>query len=58
MVGRRNWLGGAAGGLWLLVVMVPIYWILITSFKAQSGVFSASDIQEMAKRLADFIALP
>ena len=38
--GRRpNWLGGAAGWLWLLIVIVPIYWIVITSFKTQSNYF-------------------
>jgi raffinose/stachyose/melibiose transport system permease protein len=36
---RRNWLGGAAGWLWLLIVIVPIYWIVITSFKTQSNYF-------------------
>ena len=30
-------LGGAAGWLWLLIVLVPIYWIVITSFKTQSN---------------------
>ncbi len=34
---RPNWLGGAAGWLWLLIVLVPIYWIVITSFKTQSN---------------------
>jgi raffinose/stachyose/melibiose transport system permease protein len=34
-----NWLGGTAGWLWLIVVMVPIYWIVITSFKTQSSYF-------------------
>jgi raffinose/stachyose/melibiose transport system permease protein len=34
-----NWLGGAAGWLWLLIVLVPIYWIVITSFKTQSNYF-------------------
>jgi len=38
-VSRLNWLGGAFGWLWLLVVMVPIYWIVITSFKTQSSYF-------------------
>jgi raffinose/stachyose/melibiose transport system permease protein len=33
---RRNWLGGALSGVWLLIVMVPIYWIVITSFKTRS----------------------
>jgi raffinose/stachyose/melibiose transport system permease protein len=36
---RFNWLGGAAGRLWLLVVMLPIYWIVITSFKTQANYF-------------------
>jgi raffinose/stachyose/melibiose transport system permease protein len=38
--GRRpNWLGGLAGWLWLVIVIVPIYWILITSFKTQANYF-------------------
>jgi raffinose/stachyose/melibiose transport system permease protein len=36
---RPNWLGGAAAWLWLLIVLVPIYWIVITSFKTQSNYF-------------------
>jgi raffinose/stachyose/melibiose transport system permease protein len=41
--GRRpNWLGGAAGWLWLLIVIVPIYWIVITSFKTQSNYFQTN----------------
>ena len=36
---RPNWLGGAAGWLWLLVVILPIYWIVITSLKTQSNYF-------------------
>jgi raffinose/stachyose/melibiose transport system permease protein len=39
---RANWLGGAAGWLWLLIVIVPIYWILITSFKTQSNYFQTN----------------
>ncbi|TCM38935.1 carbohydrate ABC transporter permease [Kribbella sp. VKM Ac-2568] len=33
---RMNWLGGTAGWVWLLIVMVPLYWVVVTSFKAQS----------------------
>lgn len=36
---RRNWLGGVAGWLWLAVVLVPLYWIVITSFKAQTDYY-------------------
>lgn len=38
--GHRNWIGGALGWVWLAIVVVPIYWIVITSFKAQSTYFS------------------
>jgi len=39
-----NWLGGAAGWLWLLIVIVPIYWIVITSLKAQADYFSTNPL--------------
>jgi raffinose/stachyose/melibiose transport system permease protein len=39
-----NWLGGTAGWLWLVIVMVPIYWIVITSFKTQSNYFSTNPL--------------
>jgi raffinose/stachyose/melibiose transport system permease protein len=34
-----NWTGGALGWIWLFIVMVPIYWIVITSFKTQANYF-------------------
>jgi raffinose/stachyose/melibiose transport system permease protein len=36
---NRNWLAGLAGWFWLAVVVVPLYWIVITSFKAQSDYY-------------------
>jgi raffinose/stachyose/melibiose transport system permease protein len=39
---RRNWLGGLASVLWLAVVVIPIYWTLITSFKLRSGYYSSN----------------
>ena len=33
---RPNWLGALIACLWLAVVMIPIYWIVITSFKSQT----------------------
>jgi raffinose/stachyose/melibiose transport system permease protein len=41
---RRNWFGGLAGWLWLAVVVIPIYWTLITSFKAQSSYYSSNPL--------------
>ncbi|GAA5080956.1 raffinose/stachyose/melibiose transport system permease protein [Thermocatellispora tengchongensis] len=40
MTRRPNWLGGLAGWLWLGIVVVPIYWIVITSFKAQATYYA------------------
>ncbi|HEY3607276.1 MAG TPA: carbohydrate ABC transporter permease [Pseudonocardiaceae bacterium] len=41
---QRNWLGGLAGWLWLAIVVVPLYWILITSFKAQSSYYTTNPL--------------
>jgi raffinose/stachyose/melibiose transport system permease protein len=38
-VSKYNWLGGSFSWLWLIVVMLPIYWIVITSFKTSSNYF-------------------
>lgn len=35
----RNWLAGVAGWFWLAIVLVPLYWIVITSFKPQSDYY-------------------
>jgi raffinose/stachyose/melibiose transport system permease protein len=37
---QLNWFGGLAGWIWLLIVLIPLYWIVITSFKDQSAYFS------------------
>ncbi len=37
--GARNWMAGLAGWLWLAVVLVPLYWIVITSFKKSSDYY-------------------
>jgi raffinose/stachyose/melibiose transport system permease protein len=41
---RPNWLGGLAGWIWLVIVIVPIYWIVITSFKTQENYFSTNPL--------------
>ncbi len=41
---RLNWLGGLAGWLWLLLVLVPIYWIVITSVKTQANYFAMNPL--------------
>jgi raffinose/stachyose/melibiose transport system permease protein len=41
---RRNWAGGTAGWLWLVIVLVPIYWIVITSFKTRANYFATNPL--------------
>ena len=41
---RRNWAGGALSYVWLLIVLVPIYWIVITSFKTSSNYFAQNPL--------------
>jgi len=36
---QKNWIGGTLAWVWLFVVMLPIYWIVITSFKTQETYF-------------------
>jgi raffinose/stachyose/melibiose transport system permease protein len=39
---RPNWLGGLAGWLWLAIIVIPIYWVLITSFKLQNNYYASN----------------
>lgn len=41
---RRNWAGGLAGWFWLVVVAVPLYWMVITSFKPRSGYYASNPL--------------
>jgi raffinose/stachyose/melibiose transport system permease protein len=43
-VARWNWFGGSLGWLWLVVVMVPIYWIVITSFKTRANYYAQNPL--------------
>ncbi|MFD1544289.1 carbohydrate ABC transporter permease [Nonomuraea guangzhouensis] len=44
-----NWLGGLTGWLWLVIVVVPIYWIVITSFKTQSNYYATNPLAPPAE---------
>src|SRR5437879_357607 len=37
---QLNWFGGLAGWIWLAIVLIPLYWIVATSFKDQSAYFT------------------
>lgn len=37
-----NWLGGVAGWVWLAIVVIPLYWIVVTSLKLQEDLFDSN----------------
>ncbi|WP_420112202.1 carbohydrate ABC transporter permease [Pseudactinotalea sp.] len=39
---RPNILAGVTSAIWLAIVVVPIYWIVITSFKTSAGYYGAN----------------
>jgi raffinose/stachyose/melibiose transport system permease protein len=39
-----NWAGGLAGWVWFFIVMLPIYWIVITSLKTESNYFATNPL--------------
>lgn len=41
---RPNLLGGLAGWLWLAVVVIPLYWVLITSLKLESNYYESNPL--------------
>lgn len=41
---RPNWVGGVLSFVWLAIVIIPIYWIVVTSFKSQSVYFLANPL--------------
>lgn len=41
---RPNVLGGLAGWIWLVVIIAPIYYVVITSFKNQAGFYSTNPL--------------
>ena len=48
-----NWLGGLSGWLWLVVVLVPIYWITVTSLKTQSRYYAENPLVPPAEPTLD-----
>ncbi|WP_026454719.1 carbohydrate ABC transporter permease [Saccharomonospora iraqiensis] len=50
---RPNVPGGLAGFLWLLVVLVPVYYVVVTSLRSQEGFFSANPLVPPAEPTLD-----
>ncbi|HKU01735.1 MAG TPA: carbohydrate ABC transporter permease [Arthrobacter sp.] len=50
---RPNLLGGLGGWLWLAIIIVPIYYVVITSFKNQAGFFTSNPMLPAAEPTLD-----
>lgn len=54
----RNWIGGAFGWAWLLVVMLPIYFVAITSLKSIATYFGSNPVLPSAPvAIENFVAV-
>jgi raffinose/stachyose/melibiose transport system permease protein len=42
--GRRNYLGGFFGWVWLAIIIIPVYYVVITSFKDQGAYFTQNPL--------------
>lgn len=54
---RPNLLGGLGGWVWLAVIILPIYYVVITSLKGQEGFFSSNPLLPAANPTFDNYAL-
>lgn len=41
---RPNYLGGLGGWIWLAIIILPIYYVVITSVKTQAGYFTSNPL--------------
>ena len=42
--GRRNYLGGFFAWVWLAIIIIPVYYVVITSFKDQGAYFTQNPL--------------
>ena len=50
---RPNFLGGLGGWLWLAVIIVPVYYVVVTSLKNQAGFFTSNPMMPPAEPTLD-----
>jgi hypothetical protein len=50
---RPNFLGGFGGWLWLAIIIVPVYYVVVTSLKNQAGFFTSNPMMPPAEPTLD-----
>jgi raffinose/stachyose/melibiose transport system permease protein len=51
---RPNYLGGIASFVWLGIIIIPVYWVVITSFKPQSAYYTSNPMLPAAPTLENY----
>jgi raffinose/stachyose/melibiose transport system permease protein len=54
---RPNYLGSTAGFLWLAIIIIPVYWVVITSFKPQSAYYTSNPMLPAEPTLENYQAV-
>jgi len=54
---RPNYGGALAGFGWLAIIIIPVYWIVITSFKPQSAYYNSNSMLPAEPTLENYIAV-
>ena len=54
---RPNYLGSIAGFLWLGIIIIPVYWVVITSFKPQSAYYTSNPMLPAEPTLENYQAV-
>jgi raffinose/stachyose/melibiose transport system permease protein len=54
---RPNYIGAVASFIWLAIIIVPVYWIVITSFKPQSAYFTSNSMLPAEPTLENYVAV-
>ncbi|OLT02229.1 ABC transporter permease [Pseudonocardia sp. CNS-004] len=51
---RPNYLGGLTSFLWLGIIIIPVYWVVITSFKPQSAYYTSNPMLPSTPTLENY----
>ena len=54
---RPNYVGALASSIWLAIIIVPVYWIVITSLKPQSAYFTSNSMLPAEPTLENYVAV-
>jgi raffinose/stachyose/melibiose transport system permease protein len=54
---RPNYLGAITGFVWLVIIIVPVYWVVITSFKPQTAYYTTNPLLPAEPTLGNYRAV-